>query len=181
MREDEDLRAILGDQALDSYPIAKELKRVKRVRQWFEKHIEKGGKDAWDYDVDIAHELVRFIKSVSVLYLDHLRRRRQVIASRPATSKSMLEAVDQQLARLEEKTQLGVFLTATPYPVVIDQLPQAEDKGEGSSPLLAHPLIFFRAVPVPKGFLLLPTVFALGREAARSDLYFSTFFHIVES
>jgi hypothetical protein len=128
VREDEDLRAILGDQALDSYPIAKELKRVKRVRQWFEKHIEKGGKDAWDYDVDIAHELVRFIKSVSALYLEHLRRRRQVIASRPATSKSMLEAVDQQLARLDEKTQLGVFLTATPYPVVIDQLPQAEDK-----------------------------------------------------
>jgi hypothetical protein len=128
VREDKDLRIILGDQALDSYPIGKELKRVKRVREWFEKHIERGGKDASDYDVDIAHELVRFIKSVSALYLEHLRRKRQAIASRPATSKSLLEAVDQQLARLEEKTQLGVFRTATPYTLVIDQLPQHADK-----------------------------------------------------
>ena len=127
VREDEDLRTILGDRALESYPIATELKRVKRVREWFEKNVERGGKDAHDYDVDIAHELVRFVKSVSALYLEHLRRKRQVVASRPATSKSLLEAVDQQLARLEEKTQLGVFRTATPYPVVLDQLPPAAD------------------------------------------------------
>jgi hypothetical protein len=57
VREDEDLRTILGDRALESYPIATELKRVKRVREWFEKNVERGGKDAQDYDVDIAHEL----------------------------------------------------------------------------------------------------------------------------
>ena len=133
VQEDEDLRTILSDQALESYPIDKELKRVKRVREWFEKHIERGGKDAWDYDVEISHELVRFIKSVSALYLEHLCRKRQVIASRPATSKSLLEAVDQQVARLEEKTQLGVFRTATPYPLVIDQLPQSADRAASTA------------------------------------------------
>jgi len=116
VREDEDLRAILGDQALDSYPIAKELKRIQRVRQWFEERIAKGGKDAWDYDVNISHGTVRLVKSVSALYLGHLRRRRQVIASRPVTSKSMLETVDQQLARFEEKTQLGVLNCDTIFP-----------------------------------------------------------------
>ena len=85
--------------ALESYPISKELERVKRVRKWFERHIDQGGSDARDYTVDLAHELVRFIKSVALLYLKQLQRKREAIASRPATSKALLEAVDQQLAR----------------------------------------------------------------------------------
>jgi hypothetical protein len=131
VREDEDLRTILGDEALGSYRIAKELERVKRVREWFERHIAQGGTKARGYDVDIAHELVRFIKSVCALYLEHLRRKREMLASRPATSTALLEAIDQQLARLEEKTQLGVFRSATPYPLVINQLPWAADRAAG--------------------------------------------------
>jgi hypothetical protein len=127
LQNDQDLKVILGEQELDSYPIGKELKRVKRFLEWFAHHFEKGGKNAetWGYDVELTHGVVRFIKSVSLLYLEHLRSKRQEIASRPATSKVLLEAVDQQLARLEEKTQVGVFRIATPYPLIIDQVPRA--------------------------------------------------------
>lgn len=124
MEEDEDLRVILGSEALDSYPIAKELQRVRRVHQWFDKEIAKAGADPLDYNVSVSHEWVRFVKSVSILYLEHLRRRRHVIASRPFISKAMLEAVDQQLAHFDEKTQIGVFRAATPYPITVGQLPE---------------------------------------------------------
>lgn len=130
VQNDQDLKAILGEEELDSYPIGKELKRVKRFVIWFANHIEKAGKHAetWGYEVELTHGVVRFIKSVSLLYLAHLRGKRQKIASRPTTSKVLLEAVDQQLARLEEKTQLGVFRIATPYPLIIDQLSQGVDQ-----------------------------------------------------
>ncbi len=77
--EDEDLQAILGNEALDSYPIAKEIKRVQRVRNWFEEEKANADKDDPDYDVSITHGRVRFIKSVSNLYLEHLRTRRHRI------------------------------------------------------------------------------------------------------
>lgn len=125
VREDEDLRAILGDEALDSYPIANELRLVQRVRERLEGTIGEGGRDVSRYDVNMSHGRVRFIKSVSILYLEHLRFRRQILASRSSISKSMLEAVDQRLARFEERTQIGVFRTATPYPLLLSQLPQA--------------------------------------------------------
>ncbi len=148
MREDEDLRAILGGQTLDSYPIAKELQRVRRVRQWFDKEIAKGGTDPLDFDVSISHGWVRFIKSVSILYLEHLRRRRHMIASRPFVSKAMLEAVDQQLAHLEEKTQIGVFRTATPYSLLISQLPEAAAELSPALPQVAAVLGNARPRPV---------------------------------
>jgi hypothetical protein len=124
VHEDQDLRVILGEQALESYPIAKELKRVQRLRQWFEERIEKARNDSWGHEVNISHDFVRFVKSVSSLYLQHLRGRRELIASRPLISKSLLDAVDQQLARFEEKTQIGVFRNATQYPLVLSQLPR---------------------------------------------------------
>lgn len=123
VHEDEDLRAILGERALDSYPITRELRRVQRARQWIEKTIADGGKGADDYDVNISHGMVRLLKSVSLLYLEHLRARRQALASRPSTCKALIEAVDQQLARFEEKVGLGVFRNATPIPLMMSPLP----------------------------------------------------------
>jgi Protein of unknown function (Hypoth_ymh) len=133
VREDPDLQAILGQQALESYPIAKELKRVQRLRNWLQEQVTKS-RDTWGIQVDISHDFVRFVKSVSLLYLQHLRRRRELLASRPLISKSLLEAVDQQLARFEEKTQIGVFRNATQYPLAVSQLPHlARDEAPTSA------------------------------------------------
>jgi hypothetical protein len=142
LNEDENLKAILGDEEVDSYPIGKELKRVKQLRHWLENRLET---DAWSYDLEITHGTVRLIKSVSLLYLEHVRSKRQEIASRPTTSKSLLEAVDQQLGRFEEKTQIGVFRAATPYPLIVDQLPQSRDE-TGSQE--SAPVRDFRPRPV---------------------------------
>jgi hypothetical protein len=49
-REDQELRAIIGEHAWESYPIAKELKRVQRLRPWFEERIEKAGDDSWGHE-----------------------------------------------------------------------------------------------------------------------------------
>lgn len=124
VKSDVDLRSILGEEALDSYPFAKELRHVGRIRTWFEEHMAKAGNSSWGYDVPISHGWVRLIKSVSILYLDHLRGRRDAIASRETTSMSMLEALDQQLARFAEKTELGVFRNATLHRLLINQLPK---------------------------------------------------------
>jgi hypothetical protein len=126
--EDEDLQAILGDRELDSFSIAKEINRAQKMRQWFEDHFKKQGRDAADYDVQLVHGVIRFLKSAGLLYLQHLRQRRQVLANRRDISKAMLEAVDQQLARFEEKTEIGVFRAATPYPIALSQLSHLEDK-----------------------------------------------------
>jgi hypothetical protein len=121
-REDPDLRAILGDKVLESYPIAKELKRVQRFRLWLEEQLKKAD-DVWGIEREISHGIVRFVKSVASLYLEHLHRRRDLISSRPMISKSLLEAVDQQIARFDEKTRIGIFRDATKYPLALNQLP----------------------------------------------------------
>ena len=122
VKGDEDLRTILDDRVLDSYPITRELKRVERVLGWCDKVITEGGTDPWDYDVSISHGRVRFLKSAANLYLNHLRNRRQLLAERSYVSKAMLETVDQQLARFEEQIGLGVFYRASPYPLQVDQV-----------------------------------------------------------
>ncbi len=51
----------------------------------------------------------------------------------------MLEAADQQLARFKEKTELGVFRDATPYPLLLSQIPQAPLREIALGPSEAHP------------------------------------------
>jgi predicted ATPase len=65
--QDEDLKAIFGDRALDSFPVSREVNQAEKVLQWFEHHFEKQGKDAPDYDITLTYGTVRFIKSACVL------------------------------------------------------------------------------------------------------------------
>jgi len=124
---DPELAGLLDQETLESYPIGGELRRTTRLREWLTLHLERSGTlpGARSHFVDISlpHEMVRFLKSVELLYLEHLRRKRDVIASHPTTSKALLYALDQQLAKFQEKIGVGVFKVATPYPLVIDQLP----------------------------------------------------------
>jgi hypothetical protein len=145
VQADPELKSFLDEEALASYPVGKELERATRVRQWMETRFETAGNTGF-VDIDMAHQVVRYIKSAAILFLEHLRRKRDVIASRPTTSKMLLEAIDQQLRRFEEKTQLGVFRTATPYPLIIDQLPIATEAVSSASPASQGPVV----VPGPR-------------------------------
>jgi len=121
---DSDLKSILGEDQLQDLEINRELRKVQRVLDWVSDTIAKGGKDAIDYDISIAHGVVRFLKSVAILYLGHLKQRRNLLASRSNISRHALESVDRQISRLEEKTQIGIFGSATPMPLLVDQVAQ---------------------------------------------------------
>jgi hypothetical protein len=125
MKTDEDLRTLLGEARLESFPIAKELERTRRARDWFAKYLPEGGWEGPDFDVSVSHGWVRYVKSVAMLYLEHLRERRDALASRPRISKYLLRAVDQQISSFEEKANIGIFRNATPSPLLLAELPEA--------------------------------------------------------
>jgi len=122
IEQDADLKLILGERQRSTFEIDRETRRAQRVRTWMEGQISKGGADASDYDVNISHGWVRFIKSVCGLYLAHLRQRRNVLASRANVSKHALHAVDQRIGHFEEKTGLGVFRQASPWPLMVEDV-----------------------------------------------------------
>src|SRR5262249_14767192 len=121
---DPELEAFLDKDALESSPVGRELARTNHVREWLEQKISRDPDRRLPFvDLSLSHDLVRFLKSVGQLYLGHLRNKRDGVATRPTTSKALLEAIDRQIARVAEKSGQGIFSRATPYPLVIDQLP----------------------------------------------------------
>jgi hypothetical protein len=124
VQSDPELASLLDQETLESYPVGRELERTRRVRKWLEHHIGRTeDSPGWFIDISVSHGNVRFLRSVELMYLEQLRRKRDSLASRATTAKAVLEAVDQELARLREKAGQGVFSAATPYPLVIEQLP----------------------------------------------------------
>jgi hypothetical protein len=83
---------------------------------------------SYHFGVNVTHGWVRFVKSVALLYLQHLHERREAIAQRPQISASILEAIDQRLSALEEKVNLGVFRDATPYLLIINDYTLSDAK-----------------------------------------------------
>lgn len=126
IENDRDLAFLLQERDKNNLEIHEELRRTGRARAWIEKKIEEGGPDAWDYDLSASHGSIRFLKSVGLLYLQHLRNRRNILASKPRISAHALKAVDQKISYFEEKTKLGVFNNATPVPLMVSE-PQTEE------------------------------------------------------
>jgi hypothetical protein len=105
------------------------------VQDWIQGVIAQGGgEEALDYDVhSVSHELVRFLKTVGTIYLQHIKNKRNALASKPDVSRYMLESVDGQISALEEKVNIGVFAQATPFKTLVDEvLAVPEAKNEGS-------------------------------------------------
>jgi hypothetical protein len=149
VQNDAELSALLDEDTLESYAVGRELSNTRRARAWLERHIQRAGTARW-VDISIGHDMVRFLKSVHLLHLEHLRRKRDVIASIPTTPKALLEALDQQLARFEERVGQGVFRVASPHPLVLDQLPPVTTEAGGPTreptPTASMPVVRPRAV-----------------------------------
>lgn len=128
IKNDEDLKTILGDDALATFPIAKELERTRRAGEWFSNQISIGGGIEIDVGVGVSHGLVRYIKSVAILYLEHLQGRRNALASRRDFPKGLLQAVDQQMSKYEEKLSMGIFREATPAHLILADVPEAREE-----------------------------------------------------
>ncbi|MDL1968988.1 MAG: TIGR02391 family protein [Deltaproteobacteria bacterium] len=138
IENDTDLKELIEDKDKNSLQIYREHSRSKRVEDWLNKHIEKGGPDAFDYDVSISHGTVRYIKGAAILYLKHLKNRRNILSSKPNISKYVLETVDNQISSYEENLNIGVFENASPLSFLLDELieNEIEDKtGESQTKL----------------------------------------------
>ncbi len=121
IESDKDLAFLLGEREKKEFEIQKEFVRVQRARVSIEKKMEESGVDAWEYDINMSHGSIRFLKSVGLLYLQHLRNRRNILASKPRISTHALKAVDQKISYFEEKTKMGVFANATLLPLLVSE------------------------------------------------------------
>lgn len=120
IESDKDLAFLLAERDKNNLEIQKELERVGRAREWIEKKFEERGHEAWDYDLTASHGSIRFLKSVGLLYLQHLKSRRNILSSKPRISAHALKAVDQKISYFEEKTKIGVFNNATIRPLLVN-------------------------------------------------------------
>jgi len=125
LQDDPDLRILLDVKGAQS-PIQRELERTDRAIALLD--------GQWDKDahglgtmVNVSHGSVRFLKSVGLAYLSHLRERRNVLAGRSIVSESVRGEIDRQLARYAEKVQMGVFGGATPKPLVTSELSRSSE------------------------------------------------------
>jgi len=122
IENDADLKELIEEEDKKSFQIYREHSRAKRVEEWLKHHIEKGGPDAIDYDVSISHGTVRFIKSAAILYLKHLKNKRNRLSAKPNISRYVLETVDNQISSSEEKINIGVFENASPMTFLLDEI-----------------------------------------------------------
>ena len=118
---------ILGPEALETFPISKEADRFKVIVERVQEIIDKQP-DAWDYELNITHGELRILKSVGLLYLAHLRQRRNQVAADTSLSTIAIQAIDTRLSQFEEKLHQGAFKDASPYPLLIDPPRPSEPK-----------------------------------------------------
>jgi len=131
---DADLKLLLADGPEGSSVLRKELRKVQQAISWWEDVRSKAGVDAFDYNIgSFSHGTIRFLKSVAMLYLSHLRQKRNALSQQPGASKYVLESLDTTLARFEEKMQAtGVFGMASTLPLLVEEaveisLPTSEE------------------------------------------------------
>lgn len=120
LRNDTELAAMLGE--IDALPLARELARIAEMEAWLADKRAKHGGPLGDLDLSLTHRYVRFTKSVCLLYLAHLRQKRNDLANRAAASTHLVSSVDSALGSLEESMFRGVFETATPSPLLVDDV-----------------------------------------------------------
>lgn len=95
--------------------------RVREIRAGIDKLI-KENPEGFDYEMSLSHGSIRRIKSACLLFLERARHQRNEFAASPMATKGAVELLDSQLAKMEEKSRLGILEHATPYPVLAEQI-----------------------------------------------------------
>ncbi|MCZ8014480.1 MAG: hypothetical protein O9274_02165 [Limnobacter sp.] len=115
---DPDLAQLITEETRRELGLGRDKERATRLRQWINEHAEERG-DSYHVDLSLSHGTVRFLKSVSLLYLAQLKNKRNVFASRPNITASTLSAVDREISRKEELfMSAGVFKNASVVPLL---------------------------------------------------------------
>jgi uncharacterized protein (TIGR02391 family) len=146
LQDDPELSILLDVKGAQS-PIQRELERTNHAIAWLDSQ--------WDKDVhglgamvNISHGSVRFLKSIGLAYLSHLRGQRNARAGRSVASERVLGEIDRQLARYEEKMQMGVFGGATPKPLVTSELPTPTESTVPQNVLPTPPPIVLSGIEI---------------------------------
>lgn len=113
LSSDPDLAALITDNTRRELGLKRDKERTQRIKQWLEEKLADR-EDSWDVSFSPSHWLVRFMKSVGLLYLAKLKRSRNSLASRTNVTSATLSAVDREISSKEEMFQSsGVFKNAS--------------------------------------------------------------------
>lgn len=106
--------SFLSDETRREFSIDRGLVRPERIKEWLEDAINRN-KDHYDAALSPDHGTVRYLKSVSLLYLGKLKIRRNEFASRPNVSSNSLAAIDREITKWDERlANSGVFCEGEP-------------------------------------------------------------------
>jgi hypothetical protein len=129
---DPHLKAFFTEEIRQEIRFDRGRREVTRTRQWLEESLAKST-DKFDCDLSLDHGMVRYLKSVGLLYLGFLKQRRNALSSKPNVTTHLLSALDRQITLREEQlaTQ-GIFARASVLPLLVEQeqLPAVEQEGD---------------------------------------------------
>jgi hypothetical protein len=130
LASDPDLSALITDDTRRELCLKRDKERTQRIKQWLEEKLAER-ESSWDVDISLSHWLVRFMKSVGLLYLAKLKTSRNSLASRQNVTAATLSAVDREISAKEEMFQTaGVFKGASPLDLLASY---GEDAGNSNA------------------------------------------------
>ena len=134
---DPDLEKLVSEDTRRELGLGRDKEQAERIREWISDKLEKDP-DRYHVNISLSHWSVKLIKSVSLLYLSHLRNRRNVLASKPNVTANSLTAIDREISAKEEMMRTaGVFKDASVLPLLVED--QELDAGP-ATPALEQPL-----------------------------------------
>jgi len=123
LKSDLDLAAFLGPDFAENSRLFAELCKVEQVEAWL-KNLRGRMADGWIVAAPmISHSTVRYIKTVALMYLEHITYKRDRIAASQTASRSMLSEVEAKLRHCKEFLASGAFCSAAPIEMMVSQLP----------------------------------------------------------
>lgn len=120
VKSDSSLNELLGAESGRMTAIEKELQRIERFHDFHTEQLKKY--DQFFVDIgSVSHGSLRFMKSVGLLYLAHLKEKRNNFSQRQNISVAMLHDMDRNLSTIEEIYNTGVMTGLEPLPLIADQ------------------------------------------------------------
>lgn len=129
LTKDEDLKWLQAATRQEDSEFEIEQARATRVAEWMRDALLRAGDQTRSIHVDVSHGWVRFLKASGLLYIEELRRKRDVFAARPRVSRSAVALIDQRISYFEEKLRLPLFEEATAWPLLAACAEELVDEG----------------------------------------------------
>jgi len=121
LASDADLDFLVSEESRRELGLGRDKDRTERIEQWLEEELEKR-EGVYNLHLTLSHWIVRVVKSAALLYIAHLKNRRNALADRPNVTRNTLNAVDRELGAKEELFRTaGIFKNASELPLLADQ------------------------------------------------------------